>query len=235
MQFEGKTIWVTGGRSGIGRAIAAQFSERGANVVLSGRDEDGLAETARELGSLVTPMACDVSDAGQVEKTARAITDRFGSIDVLVNNAGSTVFKSFMATSIEEFDELAATNLRGPFLCSRAVLPGMLEQNEGAIVMINSMAALNVFPDSSVYSATKGGLKMLADCLRFEVRTSGVRVISIFPGATNTAIWPERLREKHSAKMMSPEDVARAVMTACEAPAGVLFEDIVMQPIGGGI
>jgi 3-oxoacyl-[acyl-carrier protein] reductase len=156
-------------------------------------------------------------------------------VNVLVNNAGTTVFRSFMESEVQDFDALLATNLRGPFLTSKAVLPAMVERGSGTIVMINSMAALQVFPNSSLYAATKGGLKMLTDCIRGEVRASGVRVVSIFPGATNTPIWPDKVREKHGSRMMTPEDVAHAVLTACSAPDQVLFEDIVMQPIGGGI
>lgn len=235
MQLKGKTVWVTGGRSGIGRAIASAFVREGARVFVSARASDELTAAAAELGPEVTAIPCDVTDRNEVEETARAISRAAGPVDVLVNNAGASVFKSFMDSTPEDFDKLTATNLRGPFLCTRAVLPDMLERKSGTVVMINSMAAQQVFPDSSVYAATKGGLRMMTDCLRSEVRTSGVRVLSVYPGATRTEIWPERVLEKHGHKMMGPEDVAQAVINACTAAPHVLIEDIVMQPIGGGI
>ncbi len=235
MKFDGQTVWVTGARSGIGRAIAEAFAREGAQVYISGRDGEGLRATAAEIGSAVHPLACDVTDAGDVASTCGSILDAAGKIDILVNNAGSTVFKPFLDTDIEEFDRLMATNVRGPFLTSKAVLPGMIARGAGSIVMINSMAALQVFPNSSVYAGTKGGLNMLSDCLRGEVRSAGVRVLSVFPGATNTPIWPESVRKKHGDAMMSSDDVAEAVVSACAASPNVMVENIVMQPIGGAL
>ena len=235
MENESKTVWITGGRSGIGNAIAAGFVRQNATVYISSRDAGGLEEAATALGGNVHALACDVTDAEDVRAAYAQIAESHGQVDVLVNNAGATVFSSFLESEVQDFDDLLATNLRGPFLTSKAVLPAMVERGTGTIVMINSMAALQVFPNSSLYAATKGGLKMLSDCMRSEVRASGVRVISVFPGATNTPIWPDKVREKHGSRMMTAEDVAHAVLTACSAPEQVLFEDIVMQPIGGGI
>ncbi len=233
MAFEGKTVWITGGGTGIGKAIAAAFVSEGAKVVLSGRSAARIDEVAAELGNGVRAIPCDVSDANEVAAVTARIADLCGPIEVLVNNAGVTVFKPFLDTSIEEFDQLSSVNLRGPFLCSRAVLPSMIDRGGGTIVMINSMAARQVFANSSVYAATKGGLKWMADCLRLEVRKSGVRVINVHPGATNTPIWPDVVRSKHAERMMHPEDVALAILSACKAPASVMVEEIVLQPIGG--
>lgn len=235
MSMDGKVVWITGGRSGIGKAIAEAFAELNVHVILSSRDADALRAVADTMPKNVHALPCDVTDAAQVRAAVLRIAQDFGRVDVLINNAGSTVFKSFTDTSLEEFDQLHATNLRGPFLCSKEVLPGMLEQAEGYIVMINSMAALNVFQNSSVYSATKSGLKMLADCLRSEVRGRGIRVISVFPGATNTPIWPEQVRTKHAGSMMTPEDVARAVVETCTTSSRVLIEEIRLQPVGGAL
>lgn len=180
-------------------------------------------------------LPCDVADESAVHTAGQEIASRFGGVDILINNAGTTVFRPFLSSTIEDFDTLNSTNLRGPFLCTRAVLPGMLEKGKGAVVMVSSMAAVHAFPDSSVYSAGKAGLKAMADCLRLEVRKSGIRVISVFPGATYTDIWPSRVLEKHGGKMMQPEDVASAIVHACSAPNGVMYEEIFMQPIGGGL
>ncbi|MGB5075507.1 MAG: SDR family oxidoreductase [Bacteroidota bacterium] len=235
MAFEGKTVWITGGGTGIGKAIAAGFLREGAQVVLSGRTAKRIDDAAAELGSGVRAIPCDVSDKNEVAAVTARITELCGPIDILINNAGVTVFKPFLSTSVEEFDELTSVNLRGPFLTTQAVLPSMIERGGGTVVMINSMAARQVFANSSVYAATKGGLKWLADCLRLEVRGSGVRVINIHPGATNTPIWPEVVRDKHAERMMRPEDVAEAIISACKAPASIMIEEIVMQPIGGAL
>jgi NAD(P)-dependent dehydrogenase (short-subunit alcohol dehydrogenase family) len=233
MSFEGKTVWITGGGTGIGKALAAGFAREGAQVVLSGRAAKRIDDVAAEIGNGVRAIPCDVSDAGEVAAVTGRIADLCGPIDILVNNAGVTVFKPFLSTSIEEFDELAAVNLRGPFLCSRAVLPSMMERGGGTIVMINSMAALQVFPNSSIYAATKGGLKWMSDCMRLEVRKSGVRVLTVHPGATDTPIWPDPVRAKHGERMMRPDDVAGAIIAACKAPQSIMVEELVIQPIGG--
>ncbi|MBE0642941.1 MAG: SDR family oxidoreductase [Bacteroidetes bacterium] len=235
MEFDGKTVWITGGGTGIGKAIAAAFVHEGARVVLSGRGAKRIDEAAAELGNGVRAIPCDVSDANEVAAVTGRISELCGPIDILVNNAGVTVFKPFLSTSIEEFDELTAVNLRGPFLTTKAVLPSMIERGGGTVVMINSMAARQVFPNSSVYAATKGGLKWLADCLRLEVRASGIRIINVHPGATNTPIWPDPVRSKHAERMMHPEDVAEAILSACKAPKSVMIEEIVLQPIGGAL
>ncbi|MBR9976016.1 MAG: SDR family oxidoreductase [Bacteroidetes bacterium] len=233
MTFEGKTVWITGGGTGIGKGLASAFAREGAQVVISGRAAARIDAVAAEIGQGVRAIPCDVSDPGEVGAVIGRITESCGPVDILVNNAGLTVFKPFQSTSLEEFDALMSVNLRGPFLCTQAVLPSMIERGGGQIVMINSMAALQVFPSSSVYAATKGGLKWMADCLRLEVRKSGVRVLNVHPGATDTPIWPDSVRSKHGARMMRPDDVADAILQACKAPISVMIEELVMQPVGG--
>jgi NADP-dependent 3-hydroxy acid dehydrogenase YdfG len=236
MEFNSTVVWVTGASAGIGRATAAAFLEAGARVVASARTMERLEAAFAGVGSdRLHLLPCNVADESAVQAAGKDIASHFGAVDILINNAGTTVFRPFLSSTIEDFDLLHSTNLRGPFLCTHAVLPGMLEKGKGAIVMVSSMAAVHAFPDSSVYSAGKAGLKALADCLRLEVRKSGVRVVSVFPGATYTDIWPARVLEKHGEKMMQPEDVASAIVHACSAPEGVMYEEIFMQPIGGGL
>ena len=233
MAFEGKTVWITGGGTGIGKALAAAFAREGAQVVISGRAAARIDAVAAEIGNGVRAIPCDVSDAGEVGAVTARIAESCGPVDILVNNAGVTVFKPFQSTSLEEFDALMAVNLRVPFLCTQAVLPSMVERGGGQVVMINSMAALQVFPSSSVYAATKGGLKWMADCLRLEVRKSGIRVLTVHPGATDTPIWPDPVRSKHGQRMMQPGYVPDAIVQGSKAPASVTIEDLVIQPVGG--
>ncbi|MBI5648624.1 MAG: SDR family oxidoreductase [Ignavibacteriae bacterium] len=229
-------IWITGAGRGIGAAIARRAARAGAGIALSGRNDETLVALAAELeaaGARVCVARCDVGDEDSVRAAFEAAHGALGSIDVLVNNAGETVFLPFMKSGVADLDRLLRTNVRGAFLCTQAVLPGMLERGAGTVVMINSVASRDVFSDSSLYSASKAGLKALTDCLRHEVRKSGVRIVSIFPGATGTEIWPARVLEKHGHRMMASADVAEAVWHTLELPAGVLVEDLYMQPIGG--
>jgi len=236
MDFTGTIVWVTGASAGIGHASVQGFLDAGAVVVATSRSAERLADACAGLDQQrLHLLPCDVASEVDVERAHAAIVKDIGPVDVLINNAGTTVFRSFLDSSVDDFDRLHRTNLRGPFLCTRSVLPGMLEKGKGTIVMVSSMAAIHAFPDSSVYSATKAGLKAMADCLRLEVRKSGVRVVTVFPGATNTEIWPSKLREKYGEKMMHPSDVAAAILHVCSAPHGVMYEDVSMQPIGGGL
>ncbi len=236
MDLTGSNVWITGASAGIGRAAVERFLEAGAAVIASSRHADRLADACAGLESeRLLLLPCDVASEEEVAQAYERIVREIGTVDILINNAGTTVFCSFIDSTTDDFDRLHRTNLRGPFLCTKSVLPGMLDKGRGTIVMISSMAAVHAFTDSSVYSATKAGLKAMADCLRLEVRKSGVRVVTLFPGATNTEIWPARLREKHGEKMMDPADVAAAILHVCAAPQGVMYEDVSMQPIGGGV
>jgi NAD(P)-dependent dehydrogenase (short-subunit alcohol dehydrogenase family) len=228
-----RIVWITGGTSGIGTAAAKRFADGGDIVFASSRTAvETDASEAPQPGS-VTNMRCDVCSESEVAAAYGRITGSCGRVDVLINCAGVTVFKPFAATSAPEFDAILNTNLRGPFVCTNTVLPAMLERQSGTVVMINSMSSRDVFRNSSVYAASKAGLKMMTDCLRSEVRKQGVRVLSVHPGATKTSIWPESTREKYGSVMMDPAQVADVIFCAVNTPEMVLVEDLYVQPIGG--
>jgi len=233
---ESRCVWITGAGRGIGEACARIFAGRGYAVAAAGRDMEALerlAEEENKNGGVVHPLRMDVTDKASVDSASAEITERFGGVDVLINNAGATIFKSFCSSTPEEFDKLLNVNLRGPFLCTQSVLPGMIERKAGVVVMVSSVAARDVFRDSSLYAATKAGLKAMADCLRMEVRGGGVRVLTVFPGATATDIWPPRVREKHAHRMMRAGDVAESIFHAVTMPPHVMVEELYLQPIGG--
>lgn len=228
--------WVTGASRGIGRAIARSLAARGFQVVASARTAEACAallDEARTQGWQMHAVTCDVRSEASVAAAHAWITEHVGVVSVLVNNAGVTRFTSFDRSELSDFDELIAVNLRGPFLCTKQVLPAMKERRSGAIVMINSMAAREVFRDSAMYSATKAGLKLMTDCLRLEVRSAGIRVLGVYPGATHTEIWPERVREKRGAAMMPPDRIGETVASLLVVPEDTMIEDVFMQPIGG--
>lgn len=229
-------VWITGAGRGIGQALARSFASSGARLVLTARSTDQLAATAaacRDLGASALVLPCDLTQADDIQNVSQRIAQEEGAVDILINNAGTMVFKPFLATRLEEFDAIHAVNLRAAFLCTQAVLPAMMERHSGMIVMINSMAAREVFRDSSVYAASKAGLRMMADCLRAEVRREGIRVLSVYPGATNTDIWPSRVREKFADRMMDPEALAELVLQAWRLPDSVVVEEFVIQPTSG--
>ena len=231
-------MWVTGASRGIGAAIAASFAAAGAQVILTGRNLDALRRNARAIeksGRRASFLRCDVESEQSVFSTQRKILGEFGRIDVLVNNAGVTYFKSFAASTIREYDHVMRTNIRGGFLCAKSVLPGMLRRKSGTIINIISVSATTTFKDSSVYSASKAGMLALSRCLRAEVRNKGVRIIDVLPGAVETSMWEKRERKKYGKKMMQPSDVAEIVVSVVQQPQRVLTEEIVIRPIKGDL
>jgi NAD(P)-dependent dehydrogenase (short-subunit alcohol dehydrogenase family) len=225
--------WITGAGRGIGREIALRFARHGMRVAASARSDGDLDALRREAGDAVLPVACDVTSEASVDAALRRIRAELGEVALLVNNAGTTVFASFLDTDPDTFDRLTAVNLRGAYLCTRAVLPAMRAAGGGSVVMINSVASRDVLPNSAVYAATKAGLKAMTDCLRLEYRREGLRFISVYPGATNTGIWPERVRAKYAGAMMTPADVADAVLQAVLLPPHATVEDLYLQPVRG--
>jgi NADP-dependent 3-hydroxy acid dehydrogenase YdfG len=231
-------VWVTGASRGIGAAIARAFAADGAHVVLTGRDVRALQRNARQirkLGGAASTVRCDVEQEKSVSLAYKTISKKFRKVDVLVNNAGVTFFKTFEKTTVKDFDHVMATNLRGVFLCTKSVLPAMVSRGNGFIINILSVSATTTFKNSSAYAATKAGVLALSRSLRAEVRKRGVRVIDILPGAVETEMWNRDERKKYHNKMMQPEDVAEVVVSVIRQPKRVLTEEIVIRPVEGDL
>lgn len=197
MLLKGKTAVVTGGGRGIGRAIALRFVAEGAAIVLSARSENELKSVAAEIqksGGRAAYVASNVALEGDCEKIVRAARESFGGIDILVNNAG--VYGPVRpAENIppNEWDEVIAVNLRGPFLLSRLVLPEMYARKSGAILNITSIAAKAAFQLNSPYAASKAGLIGLTRTLAAEGARKGVRVNALSPGPVSETKMSQEL------------------------------------------
>ncbi|MDE3056478.1 MAG: SDR family oxidoreductase [Bacteroidota bacterium] len=231
-------VWVTGSSKGIGEAIARAFAAMGTRVVLSGRDRKKLTEVCRSIVKSLgraEVVLCDIASGKSVERAYASIVKKFGAVDVLVNNAGVTYFTSFDKTSVKQFDHVVNTNLRGTFLCTKAVLPSMLKRHKGWIFTINSVAAITTFVDSSAYAASKAGALAMTRGLRAEVRKRGVKVVDILPGAVETGMWSPNERKKFREKMMKPDDVASVVVSIYCQPERALTEEIVLRPVEGDL
>ncbi|MFA5011216.1 MAG: SDR family oxidoreductase [Ignavibacteria bacterium] len=233
-----KVVWVTGASTGIGKEIAMQFSKAGYIVVVTARRKSRLVSIVKEIkfaGREAMAFVCNVASERSVNSTAKRIIENFGRIDCLVNNAGVTAFKSFLDTKVFDYDYIMNINLRGSFLTMKSVMKPMIKNKRGHIININSVSANTVYFDSSVYSASKAGLLALSNCVRKEVRKFNIKVTNIFPGATETAMWDAKTRQKNRNRMMSPEDIAKITLQTFEQPKKVLIEDIVIRPLKGDL
>ncbi|MDQ3457527.1 MAG: SDR family oxidoreductase [Actinomycetota bacterium] len=202
---------VTGGASGIGRASVARLRAEGFDVAVLDVAGDDV-------------IPCDVTDPGDVDAAVAAVLNRFGRIDVLVNNAGITggpAATVLHETPIEEWDRVHAVNVRGPFLCSRAVLPVMIEQGGGHVITIASVAGLVAFPGRAAYSASKGAAVMLTRSIAVDYARYGVRANAICPGMVYTPMTAWRLdqpelradveRQIPMGRVADPDEIADAV------------------------
>ena len=233
-----KVVWITGASTGIGKELANVFSKAGHIVVITARRKSRLVAIASEIKFAereASAFVCNVASERSVQRTAKRIREKYGTIDVLINNAGITTFKSYMETKVWEFDNIINTNLRGTFLCIKSVLPLMIKKKKGHIINIISTAANTIFENSSAYSASKAGILAMTNVLRKEVRKNNIKITNILPGAVETPMWDSRTRQRFHNRMMSPADIAKIVLQTFEQPKKVLIEDVVINPIKGNI
>lgn len=230
MRLKGKAAIITGGGSGIGRAIACLFAAEGAQVVVAGRREGPLADVAAEIkdkGGTATYVTADVSDSEQVKKLVLRTVATLGRIDILVNNAGLLIPKSVTELSEEEFDMVMAVNLKGTFLCCKYVIPHMLDQGGGVILNISSILGHMGTVKGASYCASKGGVILLTKSLAHDygpairanaicpghVETEMLDEVFISRGATDLAAYRKEWAQNYPlGRLGTPDDVARAAL-----------------------
>lgn len=230
-QLCGRIVVVTGGSSGIGRAIAIALAREGAKVCVVGRNPAGLAETAQQF-SLITGLQADLTSDKDLEGLAQHM-EQAGKLDILIHCAGIMLSNRMECSRIEDFDSQYATNVRAPYQFTQRLMP-LLISARGQIVFINSSAGLVARQaDLGQYAATKHALKAIADSLREELNPKGVRVLSVYLGRTATPMQETRFRQEgktyHPELLMQAEDVATMVIHALCLPRTAEVTDISMR------
>jgi NADP-dependent 3-hydroxy acid dehydrogenase YdfG len=234
-KLSGKVAVVTGGGSGVGKAVAKAFVEAGANVVIAGRDKAKLDAVAMQWGGQVLAVACDVAKAEQCKALIDAAVAKFGKVDILVNNAGTNLKERTMRElTPETWDKMIRANLDGTFYCIHYALPGMLERKDGVIVNVVSISGKRGNPlGGAAYVASKFGQGGLGMCLSNEERESGIRVSNVYPGEIDTPILehrPKPVSAEARAIILKPEDVAETVLFVASLPKHVSIPELIIKP-----
>ena len=227
MRLKGLKCVVTGGASGIGAATVKRFVAEGAEVSILDRDLPAAQALAAELGGDHFAVELDVRVEPEVEQAAAEVYARWDHVDVLVNNAGSELNKTYNETTVDEWDRVLNTDLKGPWLLCKHFVPRMVGRGSGSVINISSLNGLVGFPLSTAYGSAKGGLVVFTRDMAIELATSGVRINCVCPGVIDTPMmerWTDLMPDKDQAKTM-----LRGVMpigrmgTAEEVASAVLF------------
>ncbi|XID96131.1 SDR family NAD(P)-dependent oxidoreductase [Paenibacillaceae bacterium WGS1546] len=221
MELKGKVVLITGASSGIGALAAKLLAERGAVPVLTARSVDKMRALSGSIPGEHGIYGMDVASDERVADVVSQVLERYGKIDVLLNNAGYGEFLAFSEAPLSHFEEMMNVNYMGTVRCARAVLPSMLEAGHGHIVNVASIAGKLATAKSTAYSATKHAVLGFTNALRQELRGTGVAVSAVNPGPIDTPFFERADPGGHYVRnvewfMMKPERVARAIVSVIE-------------------
>jgi 3-oxoacyl-[acyl-carrier protein] reductase len=229
MELKNKTAIITGGGKGIGRAAAIALAREGVNLGLVARsrtDLEGLqAALSSTHGSKVFIAAADISDKTEADSAIATLIEQLGSVDILLNNAGTAAFGTVVDMDPAEWERIIQVNLMGTYYVTRAVLPSMLKQSSGSIINVASTAGERGFATGSAYCASKFAVLGFTEALMQEVRKSNIRVTALTPSTVNTELAQNTgLIKDNGDRMMQPEDMAELIVAALKLPERVFLK-----------
>lgn len=236
-----KTAFITGATSGIGKATAEIFAKNNIQLILCGRRNNKLIELKTALSKLtnVTTLQFDVSDKEAVFSAVKSLPKDFQKIDILINNAGNAHgLSSIQDGNIEDWDAMIDINVKGLLYVSKAILPQMVERNDGFVVNIGSIAGKEVYPNGNVYCASKYAVNALNKAMRIDLNKHNIRVSAIHPGAVETEFSEVRFKgDKEKANnvykgfnALQAKDIAEIIYFVVTRPGHVTIEDLVVYP-----
>lgn len=233
MNLHGKTAVVTGSSKGIGYSIAESLAKAGANVIISARNAEEVAQAARKISGAgkgrAVGVVCDMTKYDDVRRLISRATQEFGGLDVLINNAGVGVFAPVAEMSKDQWDQVIETNLNGVFYACHEAIPHLREKDDSWIINIGSLAGKNAFPGGAAYNASKFGLIGFSEALMQEVRYDGIRVNYIMPGSVNT-YFNDNVPDPEGAWKIQPEDIAQLVLDLLAFKSNALPSRIEIRP-----
>lgn len=236
-----QTALITGATSGIGKATAILFAKNNINLIICGRRAEKLKELKQELSTLtkVQTLQFDVRYKDEVQKAIGSLPDNFKHVDILINNAGNAHgLSSIQEGSIDDWDAMIDGNVKGLLYVSKAIIPQMVDRNNGFILNIGSIASKEVYPNGNVYCASKFAVDALNKGMRIDLNKHNVRVSAIHPGLVETEFSDVRFKGDHDRaktvyqgyKALQPEDIADIIYFVISRPYHVNIEDLVVYP-----
>ncbi len=230
---QGRTAIVTGASKGIGYAVAERLAKEGANVVICSRTADAIEAAADRIAEgasgTVVAQRCDMTSPEEVRGLVDSTVDRFGGLDVLVNNAGVGIFAPIDELTHDQWRKVMGTNIDGVYFACHAAIPHMKQAGAGWIINIGSLAGKNAFAGGAAYNASKAALTMFTEAMMLDVRHSGIRVSCIMPGSVETH-FNGNTPDGSGAWKIQPQDIAEMVMHLLSTPSRTLPSRVEMRP-----
>lgn len=239
--LQNKTAIITGASSGLGAASARALSAKGVRVVAAALDQEGLDAIVSELkaqGGEAVGRVSDVTNLEDMKALGQFAQDSFGSVDILINNAGLMLFSTWVDLAVDDWEKMINVNIKGYLNGVAAVLPFMLKQKSGQILNMDSVAGHQVGPSAGVYSATKFFVQAMTESMRKELGVHhGIRVNTVSPGVINTG-WADKVTDPAGRKAaqelnkiaIAPDDIGKAVVYALNQPANVTVNEVIISP-----